>query len=63
MTQATNTIQYIHLRYPNTTKQQNKLITYADDITILSTHTNINTLKQQVHSYLQDIATQLDQTK
>ena len=31
------------------------LTTYADDITILSTHTNINTAKQQAHSYLQDI--------
>ena len=32
-----------------------KLITYADDVTIFSTHTNINTVKQQVHSYLQHI--------
>ena len=31
-----------------------KLTTYADDITLLSTHTNITTTKQQVHSYMQD---------
>ena len=32
-----------------------KFITYADDIMILSTHTNINIAKLQVFSYLQDI--------
>ena len=32
-----------------------KLVTYADDIKILSRHTNINTVKQQVHPYLEDM--------
>merc|ERR1712074_80461 len=32
-----------------------KTITYADDITILSTHTNITTAQTQVQQYLQQI--------
>ena len=40
---------------PTPPKNRIKLITYAYDITIFSTHTNINAAKQQVHPYLLDI--------
>ena len=40
---------------PTPPNKRIKFITYADGITILSCHTNINTVKQQVHSNLPDL--------
>jgi hypothetical protein len=40
---------------PDTTKNLN-LITYADDITLTATHTNIETAKTHIQKYLHDIA-------
>ena len=51
---VTHTLQHLHGR-PTHTPPDVYTITYADDITILSTHTNINTAQAQVQPYLHQI--------
>ena len=48
----TNTLQHINCRSPDTNITT---VTYADDTTILSTHTDPHIAQQQVQPYLQEI--------